>query len=275
MIRRVAKPVPERLCGHRGVGRPLGGGRGVAYLDFSGFVVALTAEGLPAMPNGVTIRGPLPDPRRSRAYCLDGVIELGGEVVDLTTAPVWNPRVASGAGDLEARGEELLLACGIAPAHAPDALAHGFARAGLEAARDPEGRAGIELLLASIPGRTPGGARGAARRLIGRGPGLTPEGDDIVGGVAATVAAHADPAEEWRAAVCPPDAPARTGALSATLLELGARALVFEPVGVVLDLGAPEKARRAALDRLLGIGHGTGRAWAAGCGAAAMMLAVA
>ena len=86
----------------------------------------------------------------------------------------------------------------------------------------------------SRAGRRPGGRR--RRRLVGRGPGLTPEGDDILGGAAIGLRALGPAAglaagrvDALAAALCPPDVRARTGALSATLLELavargGARA---------------------------------------------------
>jgi hypothetical protein len=95
-----------------------------------------------------------------------------------------------------------------------------------------------------------------ARRLIGRGPGLTPEGDDVVAATAAVLAAGG---ERWN--LLPDDLRARTTALSATLLELAARGAIAEPFHAVLN-GAP-------LRRLTGLGHTTGRTYAAS-GAAAL-----
>jgi hypothetical protein len=66
----------------------------------------------------------------------------------------------------------------------------------------------------------------------------------------------------------------RTTALSVTLLRLAGRGLLAEPAGRLLDLGpAGERDWPAALRRLERLGHGSGRAYAAGIGAAARLLA--
>ena len=99
--------------------------------------------------------------------------------------------------------------------------------------------------------------------LIGRGPGLTPEGDDFVAGMAGVLAAagrHDDVA-----ALIGNDLRRRTTALSATLIELAARGFGPEPLQAVLA------GRASALPRLLAMGHTSGRAYARG---AAVGLAV-
>jgi hypothetical protein len=154
----------------------------------------------------------------------NGVVLTGppetGRVV-LEGATIWDPR-------LRLRGDERLTAPGDAPL-AP-------------ALHDP-------LLAGQI-----------ARRLIGRGPGLTPEGDDAVAVTAAIVAAAgADPG--LLAALLPEDLRSRTSALSATLLELAGQGMIAEPFHAVLN-GAP-------LERLTRLGHTTGRAYAVN-GAAAL-----
>jgi uncharacterized protein DUF2877 len=95
--------------------------------------------------------------------------------------------------------------------------------------------------------------------LIGRGPGQTPEGDDFVAGMAGVLAAagrHAD-----AIALLGTDLRRRTTALSATLLELAARAFGPEPLQAVLA------GRADALPRLLTLGHTSGRAYARGAAA--------
>ena len=70
--------------------------------------------------------------------------------------------------------------------------------------------------------------------------------------------------------------PGRTSGLSATLLALAARRRLPEPAGRLLDLTpAGEAAWPAALARLDRLGHGSGRAYAAGIGATAILLAAA
>jgi Protein of unknown function (DUF2877) len=116
----------------------------------------------------------------------------------------------------------------------------------------------------------------AAAGLLGRGPGLTPSGDDVLAGYLAGAAAFGLDATALRRAVAVL-APARTTALSAALLwhaargqcidELAAVAAVLasqprhdgEPAGNVLH----QQAERA-VSRLLRVGHSSGAALARG-----------
>ena len=69
-------------------------------------------------------------------------------------------------------------------------------------------------------------------------------------------------------------APERTTTLSATLLELAAQGRLAEPAGRLLDLSPDgEAAWPAALARLERLGHGSGRAYAAGIAATTSLLA--
>ena len=95
--------------------------------------------------------------------------------------------------------------------------------------------------------------------MIGRGPGLTPEGDDFVAGMAGVLAAAGRHDEV--AALIGSDLRRRTTALSATLIELSAQGLGPEPLQAVLAGDAD------ALPRLLAIGHTSGRAYARGAAA--------
>jgi hypothetical protein len=116
-------------------------------------------------------------------------------------------------------------------------------------------------LVRAVKTRDPSVAAAAGARLIGRGGGLTPEGDDVVCGVAAVVAVGSWPGalrEAWVAALIGGDLRRRTTALSATLLELAARGMGPEPLQAWLAGDA------AARQRLVAIGHSTGRAIARG-----------
>ena len=122
---------------------------------------------------------------------------------------------------------------------------------------------GPDDLVRAVVERDAGLAAAAGARLIGHGGGLTPEGDDLLCGVAAVVASAPWPAalrEEWLAALLGAELRRRTTALSATLLELAARGMGPEPLQALLD------GDTGALARLEAIGHSTGRAIARGAG---------
>jgi hypothetical protein len=173
----------------------------------------------------------------------NGVV-LTGEpragTLSLAGAAVWDPALRLGPPE---RGDEVLAALGAHEAPLERAVA----------TRDPE-------LAAAV-----------AAGLIGRGPGLTPEGDDAVAATAAVVAAGPWPRAEkaaWLAALVGRDLRERTTALSATLLELACEGAIAEPVHAVLG-GARW---REALARLERVGHSTGRAYAVNAAAAARAL---
>jgi hypothetical protein len=120
-------------------------------------------------------------------------------------------------------------------------------------------------LVEAVRSRDPSLAAAVGARLIGRGGGLTPEGDDVVCGLAAVVAvAGWDDAsrEAWLAALIGVDLRRRTTALSATLLELAVAGMGPEPLQAWL---AGDSAARS---RLVAIGHSTGRAIARGAAVA-------
>lgn len=101
------------------------------------------------------------------------------------------------------------------------------------------------------------GLRALADRLVGRGAGLTPEGDDLLAGVALALAARGREAEARL--LVPPDADRRTTRLSACLLRLAARG--HGPAAAVALLSAPDDAgRRAAAAELARLGASTGAA---------------
>jgi hypothetical protein len=122
-------------------------------------------------------------------------------------------------------------------------------------------RSGPDDLVRAVESRDPSLAAAVGARLIGRGGGLTPEGDDLLAGVAAVVASSPWPGalrEAWLAALIGPDLRRRTTALSATLLELAVRGMGPRPLQELLAGDA------SALARLEALGHSTGRAIARG-----------
>jgi hypothetical protein len=120
---------------------------------------------------------------------------------------------------------------------------------------------GPDDLVRAVESRDPSLAAVVGARLIGRGGGLTPEGDDLLAGVAAVVASSPWPGalrEAWLGALVGDDLRSRTTALSATLLELAVAGMGPEPLQALLAGNA------GALARLEALGHSTGRAIAAG-----------
>ena len=244
-----------------------------------------------------------------------GRLDLGALRVtwDPAAPPAWDPAVPAPEGGspeaVASRGEALLRALGADPgpevAEAVDgrdqprtrpatlplrgsehegtanaaALVRELARVGLATAADPEGAAGLALLFRAVRERDPDPAATASRALAGRGPGLTPEGDDLLAAVAGAVAVLGsvtgfdEPGRGRFLAALVPD-PGRTTALSATLLALAAEGRLAEPAGRLLDLSpAGDTAWPGAMSRLERLGHGSGRAYAAGIAATATLLA--
>jgi hypothetical protein len=326
---RVATPVLERLPPAGVIGRVLGASATAAWVDLGGFVVAVTTREVPLLPNAVGLTAGAGALERvgvpgGAVRCAPGRVEVGGLAVtwDPAEPPAWDPTVpvtgvpgrpgsrpssgnysrsggtpAGPFGDGAAvgrRGAAVLAALGVPSLRAPGGLVAALAEVRVATAGEPEGAAGIELLLRAVLERDPELGAAAAEVLLGRGPGLTPEGDDLLAAVAATLAilgpvagvgegslaallAALVPERTTREGPGPGGAGApagRTTALAATLLELAARGQVVEPAGRLLDLSpAGERAWPGALRRLERLGHGSGRAYAAGIGAAAWLLA--
>jgi Protein of unknown function (DUF2877) len=303
----MAMPALQRLGGGA-EGTVLGAGATAAWVDLGGFVLAVTTREVPMLPNAVGLAagaGSLAGVASGSAVrCSPGRVGLAGLTVtwDPAHPPAWDPTVPVAAVGHQAvgrRGEEVLAALGIPTAPDPAGLVEALARVGMPTATEPGGAAGLGLLLRAVLARDPELAAEAAGVLLGRGPGLTPEGDDLLAAVAATLTTlgpatgvTAPALAGLLAALVPTRTPGvgpngdganqradggltgRTTALAATLLELAARGQIAEPAGRLLDLG-PEGGRAwpGALRRLERLGHGSGRAYAAGIGAAARLLA--
>jgi hypothetical protein len=284
----IAAPVLERLA-DRSLVRwtVVGSGASAAYLASDGFVIAVTPPGVPLMPNGIALdRAPARWPSvGGLVRFTPGLLDLGdGQVSwDAADPPTWDPLPApanaapTDAAALLARGQAVLRSRGIRPSADIAALAGALAAGGLRVAADPDGRRGVLQLLTALRDGDPVAARDAADGLLGRGPGLTPEGDDLLCAAAASVARFGTAAgfdhqtlDSWLAAVCPPDVRQRSSDLSATLLELAAAGRVAEPAGSVLDLG--DRGWQSSLRRLVGVGSSTGVAYALAIGSAALLL---
>jgi hypothetical protein len=105
----------------------------------------------------------------------------------------------------------------------------------------------------------------AVAGLLGRGAGLTPEGDDMLAGAFAVRAAAGAPV------ALPDDLRERTTALSATLLELAAVGAAARPLHALLDVR--NERWGGALRALERLGSSSGRAIALGAAASALLVA--
>lgn len=277
------------------------------HAEVGGFVVAVLPADATRMPNGLAIAAPAgPDPRWPRvgepAALSTGAIELGRLTITWTATgrarsnadahdqvPIWDARVPhwspAGRAELRARGGAILAASsadsggpgGDSRVEPTDALR----RIGGLDGGDRGARHGLTALLDSLDTLDPRRAARAAELLLGRGPGLTPVGDDVLAAAALTAAAAAGAVgfgrtatRRWLAALVPPALRARTTPVSATLLELAARGRGIGTAQALLDpLALPAKRLAAEVHRLLQLGHTTGGAYANTIGACALALA--
>lgn len=277
----LAKPLHTFLDGTRpSAGTVLGSSPTAAYLAFGDFVVALTARTVPLMPNGAAVI----ESDGLDAFEVDVAVRtssegLGAGRVEATWDRARLVDLAvplNGGHDARAvarRGLELLGALG----HDPDPLAAIVAACPELVTHD--GLDAVRLLLVGLTEGKPKTAADAALMLTGRGPGLTPDGDDLLAAAAAATIAFESPSgmnrsasRELRSALLVDDLGERTGALSASLLGLAAAGQVIEPVRSLLDLSAERATWMRALGRLERIGHSTGGTYALGCALAALAL---
>jgi hypothetical protein len=211
-------------------GRVLGVHRTAVYVEAAGQVVAVeTADGL-------------------RLPC---AVRLG---IDRTDGPFGRVRRGSPArvGDGVVVAEPLTV-------RAVRWWAPRRPRAGVRADRADR----LAQLLGDSPAPVPAAAPVA--ELLGRGPGLTPAGDDVLTGLLVALWHHPvlrDPV----AAEVTRDAPVRTTALSATLLRAAAAGHALPAVLDVADAlaGHGPDDMAAVVDRLVAVGHSSGVALAHG-----------
>ena len=107
------------------------------------------------------------------------------------------------------------------------------------------------------------------RQLLGRGAGLTPEGDDVLAGYLAGAAAYGIPADDMRTLVNG-EAASRTTTLSAALLRHAAAGEAIPQVDGLLDALDGRHPLDPALAELFAVGHTSGAALASGVVAAAI-----
>jgi hypothetical protein len=176
----------------------------------------------------------------------------------------WEPRPSTAIDGrvLAERGASILRALGLGAAAPAERVVAIARRSGVGDHR--EGLDGCAALLRWLDREGEEDARLASARLIGRGPGLTPVGDDLLAGVGfARAIAGSDP--RGLGALCPADVELRTNTLGATLLRLAVQGRAIEAATRLID---PRSDLREALVRLRRFGRTTGSAYALGIGIA-------
>jgi hypothetical protein len=243
------------------------------YLEHDEGLLALeTSDGV-QLPNGVVLARPSGDR-------LLGGWRLGAGG---TAGAGWLT-----VGDLRVRVVRWRRARPVLRPTSPTDLADGLAAA----QRHLVGRSGsppawlalpmVEVVRALRTGDAAAATTVARRSLLGRGPGLTPSGDDVLAGLlacvrplaaAATFRSHrVQDAVTATADAVAAAAPAVTTALSASLLRHAAASEVAVPVAAVLAALTGSGALAPALDRLLDVGSTSGRDLALGLLAAGELV---
>ena len=222
-----------------------GAGRLACYLDVGRSILVIeTADGA-GLPNAVQMG---PDATPLQAARGDAVTIGHGELCGAGWHAVvrrwWNPNVAVGPVD----------------AHALTAAARHLGDPGET----------VQRLTLAVRVADRAEILAASRSLVGRGPGLTPAGDDVLAGLLATLrvlgpaldepaAAHADAVADALARAVVDYAVTHTPALSAQLLSFANRSAVARPVaGVLRAIAGDGNLARACL-ALSRLGHTSGR----------------
>jgi len=224
-------------------GFSMGGAEGVLYIAFPEGVVAVTTPRVPLMPNGIVLpQHAWPDQTTatgSEATLGPRLLQLDGRDIVLIPSTTYDLAISDPAspGELTARVRE--------------------AGTFLDGMVSSTANAELETLAVALAQNDTHEVADTARALIGRGGGLTPEGDDLVVGAAAACHALGMPSRVIDALV-PSDVGSRTTALSATLLRHARAGRVVAPS--VNILSRPAQATRD-IHMLLRVGNSTGRAY--------------
>jgi hypothetical protein len=127
---------------------------------------------------------------------------------------------------------------------------------------DRTGRAAVTGLVHALAADEP--LAGPVGRLLGRGPGLTPVGDDVLAGTLVTLAGMGTPAADRLGVAVRAAAPGRTTAVSAALLAHAACGECVPELARVLAAGRAGDPLVPAIDALLRVGHTSGAGLAHG-----------
>lgn len=224
---------------------------GGGWLDLGGHVVVLSGPGGSRLPNGISVTDL--DLAPSDEHCVAGDSRLRLGAIEIEIVRWWDPRPAFPPFNLD-----VLAARTIEASHMLDRRDDG-------------------VLRDAIRRGDPVAIRTGVRGLLGRGRGLTPEGDDFLAGVLAGLALLGSSIDDVRsilalkalAPVIEIEAPFRTTSLSASLLRHATAGETAGPVGALIRSLAGRGDLASAISGLEGLGATSGLAM--GCG---VLLAV-
>ena len=243
------------------------------YLDLDGRIVALASSELSRGPVVVTLRhtGSLPAVNPGAPVHLHaGRLRVGPIEVDLRDATVWDPTLRSTHTATAARPAARRVVIGELLATAPDeSIARllepqGDGNVPLSLLRTSLSK-GLDAIDAWLSGHLDAASASAiiAREVAGRGPGLTPSGDDLLVGImlatgvlpgAGGVRGVQDIRDVLASAAIP-----RTTRISGAYLNAASRGWASEPWhALVRALPGPPEPIRRAVRRLLQIGETSG-----------------
>ncbi len=251
-------------------GRVLAAFERSAYLDLDGRVVALASANLAAGPLTINIKpfGRLRGLVPGREVTLSaGLLHVGAVAIDLRPASMWDPELAADGAATFARApaarraavEELLAGApdgSIAALLMPEPPAGGLLQAlgrGLDALGE----------LFSGRGRPDTVAQTIGQDIAGRGPGLTPSGDDLLIGILHALVVWPELVEAGKARdvrdLIATAARSRTTRISGAYLEAAGHGWAAEPWhALVRAFRDSPAATRVAVRRLLRIGETSG-----------------
>lgn len=260
----MAGPLAKETLKTGGKGTILAVFPSVFYADLPGGLIAITAPQIPPGPVNLTTDWTVQDWRKTgltvgtSAHVSKGFLRVGGlPPIDLQETETWHPPqiILPNQNTLQSALTRLA-------AQMPPPPSEGYGTALLSP--PPEitaAQSGLTRALNSDLSNL-----NWARTLLGRGPGLTPSGDDLLGGamIALHLLGHDETARTlW--AVLAPLAAQNTNRISRALLSAAAKGMGNAPLHRAINaLFAPENPRQA-LAGLDHIGHSSG--WDAFAGA--------
>lgn len=232
-----------------------------AYVDLDGRIVALVASDLELGPFTIVLNdfGAVREHCAAGPVALDGgLLRIGAADIDLRAAAIWNPALPSPAGAGAARDAAIdTLLAAAPPGSIAPLLQPGRASGPL---LGPLSR-GLDALADLLDDAEAADAawRDAAVKIAGRGPGLTPSGDDLLMGIVLALVVWPHLAGTERIPDLLVDAArSKTTRISGAYLDAARRGWAAEPWHALMRALDDAASTRAAVRRIARIGETSG-----------------